>query len=108
MSARSPSEDGEPLGIRDCTADRGQDLDPLIFPGHLPIAAEEGASTSFALVVLGVVEDSLLVAVPHASWNKAVARRRLPKQAWFPRRPLSSGDSSRWKGGLLVWGPCVV
>ncbi|CAE7242495.1 Fem1b [Symbiodinium sp. CCMP2592] len=56
--AAEGEEDGEAVGIRDCLLDLGDAIDP------------------FALSV-GI--DAL--AVPHAVWNKAIARRRLPKDA---------------------------
>ena len=64
------------------TADRDEDLDPEVLFGRLSVRAEEaGPTTTFALLPLGVSEGALLVAVPHSCWNKAIARRCLPRQA---------------------------
>ncbi|CAE7232958.1 unnamed protein product, partial [Symbiodinium sp. CCMP2592] len=73
-------EEGEPLTLRDCLLDLGELIDPhsvsvgILAPGP---AAAPGATV--ALIPVTVSDDLCLCAVPHASWNKAIARRKLPK-----------------------------
>ncbi|CAE7217549.1 unnamed protein product [Symbiodinium sp. CCMP2592] len=40
----------------------------------------EGAEFSVAAIPVTVIEERCLVAVPHSTWNKATARRKLPRQ----------------------------
>ena len=72
----------EALSLRDCLLDLGEAIDPFsLLPGVLSFKNADGAPVTVAAIPVTVIEDRCLVAVPHSTWNKATARRRLPKQA---------------------------
>ena len=81
LEGEADEEEGDSLTLRDCLLDLGEAIDPFtVSVGQLASGTEEAPGVSVALVPVTVVEDSCLVAVPHACWNKAIARRRLPKR----------------------------
>ena len=72
----------EALSLRDCLLDLGEAIDPFsLLPGVLSFKNADGAPVTVAAIPVTVIEDRCLVAVLHSTWNKATARRRLPKQA---------------------------
>eukprot|EP00439_Symbiodinium_sp_Y106_P009744 s6444_g1.t1 len=81
LEGEADEEEGDSLTLRDCLLDLGEAIDPFtVSVGQLASGTEEAPGVSVALVPVTVVEDSCLVAVPHACWNKAIARRPLPKR----------------------------
>ena len=81
LEGEADEEEGDSLTLRDCLLDLGEAIDPFtVSVGQLASGTEEAPGVSVALVPVTVVEDSCLVAVPHACWNKAIARSRLPKR----------------------------
>ena len=88
MAAEAPAPepelegvDGEVVTLRDCLLDLGEAIDcHRVSLGVLRAPGSEGEQT-FALVPITILEERCLVAVPHAAWNRAIARRRLPRDA---------------------------
>ncbi|CAE7386548.1 unnamed protein product [Symbiodinium sp. KB8] len=73
--------DGEVVTLRDCLLDLREAIDcHRVSLGVLRTPGGDGEQ-SFALVPITTLEERCLVAVPHAAWNKAIARRRLPRDA---------------------------
>ena len=86
-------EDGEPMTaaevLKHCSLLSDESDQPVIeYPvGVSEVITPTGQSIRVAIICIGEVDGSFLVAVPYGAWRRTVARRRLPSS--FLAKPLA-------------------